>query len=530
MEKIFKKSLALVLSAALCLTALVGCLTVSAEGTTAKPTYALDAVEGKPGDIVTVTATISNLNKVCAEHIKVTFPAGLAIGDITDGNGGVYTRLTETTDVTDPDLVGLYSKTTTADNGTLIQFVDFVNWPKTDGTYDNVIESLVIKFAATISTEAEAGHVYDITAAVDAADYDADKLMDVDITNGSVTVKAAATEPVEITNKLLAHDLYLSAAVGSRIAVNVNANNGLMSLGYSDYYLVIDYNKYGSGYKDFVSHSDTLLSSQKKGQNAKGTVDYFYFTSLALYEMPLEYTVTIYLKDDTGNTVAYKRETTSVVSQALTYAKKYSNDTTLLTALVDMVNYGDAVQTYFANSNQNSLIATAVSPKIGFEDYQQYASSADVLPAKFNDTKKLVKVLDTTTLQGSSTVIIGASNNIKYTFLANNYDQSKMVAEIEYVDSYGKTQNTTINFADMDRAVSPKNGNVTYSCVYEGLAIYDVEKTVSVKLINDGVHEATYNYSLGKFVNSYIGIAEFTDVLTKMELFSRSARIQLVGE
>lgn len=191
MEKIFKKSLALVLSAALCLTALVGCLTVSAEGTTAKPTYALDAVEGKPGDTVTVTATLSNLNKVCAEHIKVTFPAGLAIGDITDGNGKVYTRLTETTDVTDPNLVGLYSKTTTADNGTLIQFVDFVNWPNADGTYTNVVESLVIKFAVTISAEAVAGHVYDITAAVDAADYAADKLMDVALTPGKITVKAA---------------------------------------------------------------------------------------------------------------------------------------------------------------------------------------------------------------------------------------------------------------------------------------------------------------------------------------------------
>ena len=40
MEKIFKKSLALILSAALCLTALVGCLTVSAaEGDTTKPVY-----------------------------------------------------------------------------------------------------------------------------------------------------------------------------------------------------------------------------------------------------------------------------------------------------------------------------------------------------------------------------------------------------------------------------------------------------------------------------------------------------------
>lgn len=37
MEKIFKKSLALVLSAALCLTALVGCLTVSAAAETTTP-------------------------------------------------------------------------------------------------------------------------------------------------------------------------------------------------------------------------------------------------------------------------------------------------------------------------------------------------------------------------------------------------------------------------------------------------------------------------------------------------------------
>lgn len=547
MEKIFKKSLALVLSAALCLTALVGCLTVSAEGASATVTVgSVEVNSDATKATVPVTVKTDDANGIAAamfelkvDSSKLTFNSvweeSITWDDTTNinvqtvlgeldaegttqrvvpvsGETDTYRFLVEAIKDGSPDTLG-YIKSATFN-------ITFDIVAGTTGTID-------IEYVNDAHSQACNGGTFDVNTATYSG---TEALIGLTGTNGAVTVKAASTEPVEITNKLLAHDLYLSAAVGSRIAVNVNANNGLKSLGYSDYYLVIDYNKYGSGYKDFVSHSDTLLSSQKKGQNAKGTVDYFYFTSLALYEMPLEYTVTIYLKDDTGNTVAYKKETTSVVSQALTYAKKYSTDTTLLTALVDMVNYGDAVQTYFANSNQNSLIATAVSPKIGFEDYQQYASSADVLPAKFNDTKELVKVLDTTTLQGSSTVIIGASNNIKYTFLANNYDQSKMVAEIEYVDSYGKTQNTTINFADMDRAVSPKNGNVTYSCVYEGLAIYDVEKTVSVKLINDGVHEATYNYSLGKFVNSYIGNAEFTDVLTKMELFSRSARIQLVGK
>ena len=57
MEKIFKKSLALILSAALCLTALVGCLTVSAaEGDTTKPVYSVNSVEGAAGAEVEVVA------------------------------------------------------------------------------------------------------------------------------------------------------------------------------------------------------------------------------------------------------------------------------------------------------------------------------------------------------------------------------------------------------------------------------------------------------------------------------------------
>ena len=67
MEKIFKKSLALILSAALCLTALVGCLTVSAaEGDTTKPVYSVGSVEGAAGAEVEVVASFSEISNVCA--------------------------------------------------------------------------------------------------------------------------------------------------------------------------------------------------------------------------------------------------------------------------------------------------------------------------------------------------------------------------------------------------------------------------------------------------------------------------------
>ena len=546
MEKIFKKSLALVLSAALCLTALVGCLTVSAEGASATVTVgSVEVNSDATKATVPVTVKTDDANGIAAamfelkvDSSKLTFNSvweeSITWDDTTNinvqtvlgeldaegttqrvvpvsGETDTYRFLVEAIKDGSSDTLG-YIKSATFN-------ITFDIVAGTTGTID-------IEYVNDAHSQACNGGTFDVNTATYLG---TEALIGLTGTNGAVTVKAASTEPVEITNNLLAHNLYLSASVGSEIAVNVSAKNGLTTLGYSDYYLTIEYNHYISGYKLEAADPITLLPSQRYRQNTAGTVDYFTFTSLALYEMPLDYTVTLYLKNESGDTVAFKKDTTSVVTQALTYTKKYSTDAQLLCMMVDMVNYGAAVQEFFAKVNPSSDIATAVLPTVGFEEYQNYASSSDVLPEQFNNIKSLEKVVTESTLNATSTVIIGASNNIEYTFLANDYDQSKLVAEIEYIDSYNRTIKETINFTDMERKVSPK-GNVTYRCVFDKLAIYDAEKTVSVKLINDGIQEATYTYSLGNFVNSYIKTEGFTDMLTKMELFSRSARIKLVGE
>ena len=543
MEKIFKKSLALVLSAALCLTALVGCLTVSAEGASATVTVGSVEVNSdatKATVPVTITATgdgiaaamfelkvdttkinLSGLWEDIATNIKTESDSiGINVSVSNDGDNvttvaseDVYRFIVEGVDPT------------SGENVSIKQFTN-ASFDLTFNIASGVTGENAIEFVNDTHAQACNAGTFDINT----GKYTGDEVpFTLTGTNGAVTVKAASTEQVEITNNLLAHNLYLSASVGSEIAVNVSAKNGLTTLGYSDYYLTIEYNHYISGYKLEAAEPITLLPSQRYRQNTAGTVDYFTFTSLALYEMPLDYTVTLYLKNESGDTVAFKKDTTSVVTQALTYTKKYSTDAQLLCMMVDMVNYGAAVQEFFAKVNPSSDIATAVLPTVGFEEYQNYASSSDVLPEQFNNIKSLEKVVTESTLNATSTVIIGASNNIEYTFLANDYDQSKLVAEIEYIDSYNRTIKDTINFTDMERKVSPK-GNVTYRCIFDKLAIYDAEKTVSVKLINDGIQEATYTYSLGNFVNSYIKTEGFTDMLTKMELFSRSARIKLVGE
>lgn len=72
MEKIFKKSLALVLSAALCLTALIGCLTVSAEGASATVTVGTVEVNSDATKAtVPVTVKTDDANGIAAAMFEL---------------------------------------------------------------------------------------------------------------------------------------------------------------------------------------------------------------------------------------------------------------------------------------------------------------------------------------------------------------------------------------------------------------------------------------------------------------------------
>lgn len=184
MEKIFKKSLALILSAALCLTALVGCLTVSAaEGDTTKPVYSVNSVEGAAGAEVEVVASFSEISNVCAHHVIFTFPAGLEVKAVKNAAGEPYAAFDNSGERFD------YKLDVAEDGTTKVQFLDFVNWAA-----ENLSTSdMSIHFTVKIAADAAANTGYPVTIAVQAADYAAENLLDVTCTNGKVTVKAAVT-------------------------------------------------------------------------------------------------------------------------------------------------------------------------------------------------------------------------------------------------------------------------------------------------------------------------------------------------
>ena len=462
MEKIFKKSLALVLSAALCLTALVGCLTVSAEETTAKPTYKLGTVEGKPGDTVKVAATLSNLNEVTAQHIKVTFPAGLAIGAITDGNGDAYTLVTESTDVDDPNLVGLYSKSTTADNGTLIQFVDFVNWPNADGTYTNVVESLVIKFDVTISKEAEAGHVYDITAAVDAANYDADKLMDVDITNGSVTVAAKESTYTVTYQRTL--------ALESKIQVNVWILRSQLPS-----YATLD-----NTYMEFDKNGDKLIVKPVISRNGNNEYFMFSYLGIASSEMGVSFTYYSYVTDENGEKISSSNsDSYRVVDYLATVIKRRATATearyvALRTLLSDIANYGIAAEKNFSTS------AALADADVWTDEIKGYVSkfmtstdpSVTQIPNPTDDG-----LVVNTTLDLQSEVMINFLVN-KKSVDSKITENGKTFDDLKFIVTYKNDLTKEYSGADI-KNYSTGNGTQYYMAKFNGFAASEFREIAS---------------------------------------------------
>lgn len=407
MEKIFKKSLALILSAALCLTALVGCLTVSAEGTTAKPTYALDAVEGKPGDTVTVTANITNATEVCAHLIDIVFPKDLTIGDVTDSLNRTYLTVEQWKATGNNSEIPVYNVFEDA-KGKHIRFVEFVNWPNT-----TVVSNLTVNIQFKIPTGATSGTVYDIIPTVQAGKYDDDtNLMDVALTPGKVTVTTAT---------VCEHDWKFVSAVPATAEVAGTINfkcskceetnteslaynrpNAILSIGGSaQSEIVFRLSAYANLLKaDDTTKTSTFVVVEKT--NHTSADDFTTETNVYGYS---EATVS-------GNTITWNvgvpsnhmTETilTTVYSKlgdqwynglqtsktfsdfALDLIKKDGTADEIRTLLVDAVNYGAAAQT--ATGHYESNLANAQFGEYQYNGSTPYGSDTTVIPEATNNS------------------------------------------------------------------------------------------------------------------------------------------------
>lgn len=390
MEKIFKKSLALVLSAALCLTALVGCLTVSAADettTTTVPTYTVNNATGNPGGEVTVSADLTNLTEVCAHFLTITFPKGfdvkevkgptkVASGDDWVPGFGTLQELTSTSNGGD------YKKTKT-ETETVIAFCDIINFKGAANESDNVSNpSIHYEFVVDIDKSVEIAE-YEVGIAVTAAEQENEKFIpgeEISKTAGKITVKAdepacdhanaTKTEVLNVTeteftyaidcpdceeeNLTLTIPVNNTEIAGNKVSKTVKPQSDIslwfmfkkeQQVGYSDLCLVAEKEVYKFKSNEPEAEKEVFyLTNPKDAYNSNGILcDAFVFDKLAAYEMCNEVSVKLYGYSSAKEMQLLKTTTYSIREFLEARISKVTNEH-LLKMFVDILNYGAASQ------------------------------------------------------------------------------------------------------------------------------------------------------------------------------------------
>ena len=186
MTTVFKKTLALSVAVVLCVTAFIGCLTVSAETTV--PTISVESVETVPGGLANVRINLENLSAICAMQLDVIFANGIRINSVDGVEAKTIVEQYE-------EEGGNVNIITTSEGKPAIRFVDIINFAYGEYNISNSTLSLNVNITAPTATG-----TYDVTLDVDAADQDENLLKNITLNNGTVTVKEQTLSEYTLTN------------------------------------------------------------------------------------------------------------------------------------------------------------------------------------------------------------------------------------------------------------------------------------------------------------------------------------------
>ncbi len=457
MEKIFKKSLALVLSAALCLTAFVGCLTVSAADETTTPIYEMVGAEGKAGETVTVTAKLQNIEGICAHHVKFTFAKELTVVSMHDVTRDKPVKFD--TDVAEGENFQFKKSIDTNTGVTTVEDVNILNFVKSDNTYDEHTPSLTLTFSVKIADGTADGN-YAVNVTATAADQGEAWVNTIDFRNSNVVVKNATEVLVDMGEPKHLLDLQSSIIIGFTLPKTIFADCNEV---------------YAMCSKDYYSSDGTKLRKEPvkiiAEEYQKDTSKYvFYYPDVHAKEMGNDTYTTFYGVKNNGTTIYSAEHVYSIKQYASDALKIYSANSKyskLCTVIVDMLNYGAAAQKQF-NYNVANLV------NADFEQYQNYATTT--MPTLVNKDKTTSNEGATVelgrTLSLESTITIDATfaydkdiSNLKVKFTYNNLLN---VQQTEYVTSKDFVYKNGKYYASLRMLRVPQMNDVAQFELYDG--------------------------------------------------------------
>lgn len=341
MEKIFKKSLALVLSAALCLTALVGCLTVSAADETTTPIYEMVGAEGKAGETVTVTANLQNIEGICAHHVKFTFAKELTVISMYDVTRDKPVKFD--TDVAEGENFQFKKSIDTNTGVTTVEDVNILNFVKSDNTYDEHTPSLTLTFSVKIADGTADGN-YAVNVTATAADQGEAWVNTIDFRNSNVVVKNTVA-PVELEAKF-----NQSVSFESTLSINVYVLYNEQWASCSNLYLSAKKEDYSNGTLKYVE--DKVNVESMTPVTLGGAKRYrFVFKGFDArqYGDKIEFKVHGVDADNNEIYVSSNAYTTCVLNYCASQFTKTSASVAQKTLLARVLNYGAEAQKFFGS-------------------------------------------------------------------------------------------------------------------------------------------------------------------------------------
>lgn len=485
MEKIFKKSLALVLSAALCLTALVGCLTVSAEGASATVTVGSvevnsDATTAKVP--VTITASgdgiaaamfelkvdttkinLSGLWEDIATNIKTESDSiGINVSVSNDGDNvttvaseDVYRFIVEGVDPTSGENVSIKQFTNAS--------FDLTFNIASGATGENAIEFVKDAHAQACN----AGKFNIETGKFDGSD---EALVPLTGTNGKVTVASADTE----VNVTFRHNINFASKLDILFAVPTSSFADCESV-----YIVVEKELYDT--TGAVTGTETTTINEYDSTSLSGHYAFYYGGTLAK-EMGSKVTAVVYGVKADGTKVYTQRDNYSVLDYVKNRLSKTTNEKEK-TALVNLMDYGTAAQNYFKYNTSNLVIDSIDSSFLSYRGTLDESVVTDAFTSTPNDGAT-VTLRKNMSFASSIEIIVG--------FVTSATD---LKVKFDYTDINGSAQTLWVN-SDQFKTDS----GLTYAS-FTAFTALEMDKVVTATLysgdspISDTITYSVYSYS-----------------------------------
>lgn len=506
MKKIFKKSLAIMVSAAICLTALIGCLSVSAANGEA-PVYTVATVEGKKGETVDVNVTGADLTEICGQDLSIIFAAGLTIGTVHD-------NITNDDLVCDPDGDGMQYNVIVNDDGTnTLKMVDIINFPEYTGSPELVTGKFDVTISVTIPADAAAGTEYPITIDESQfADYD-EAWVEPDLTNGKITVVEDAVEPVLDENIDLSGSY---ASISAEINLVIVLNKTTVTADYAEYELEIVRNTFNNQYM-----YQKLTDELKEANTSYGARYYYVYAGIGMYEMNLPITVTAKALDAEGNVVAYNTVEFNIVDMLKTVYNNDSTSVTMKATIVDLLYLGTEAQKYFGKDGTD--LAAVAFPTDGFD----VESTTEFNPEELSTVESVVA--EEAYADADCSLNLNIAKNPGVYYIINGIaglDASKVTVEATYTNGLNGEEVTDVK-SITDPSIPSYAGKYYY--VFNQIAFYDLDKTVKMTVRYNGETVLTTEFTVETYISKNYTHQTQGDLLVAMAKFSKSARINFIG-